>query len=73
MGASTWALGNHRWSPYNGAFTINVIRRASPDRVPVHESVSEGCISSRVGRWSVPVCVCRWRRVTRSGKELIRV
>lgn len=25
IGASTWALGNHRWIPYNGIFTIKAI------------------------------------------------
>lgn len=73
IGASTWALGNHRCSPYSGAFTMNVIRRARPDRVPVHENVSEVWVSSKVGKCSVPVCVCRWRRVTRRGRELMRV
>lgn len=25
MGASTWALGSHKWRPYKGIFTINAI------------------------------------------------
>lgn len=29
IGASTWALGSHRWKPYNGIFTINAIMHAS--------------------------------------------
>lgn len=33
IGASTWAFGNHRWSPYRGAFTMNAISRAKLDKV----------------------------------------
>lgn len=29
IGASTWALGSHKWRPYNGIFTINAIMHAS--------------------------------------------
>lgn len=29
MGASTWALGNHRWSPYRGILTIKAIMQPS--------------------------------------------
>lgn len=29
MGASTCALGSHRWRPYKGSFTINAIVHAS--------------------------------------------
>jgi hypothetical protein len=32
IGASTWALGNHRCSPYNGILTINAIIHASQSR-----------------------------------------
>lgn len=28
MGASTWALGSHRWRPYRGAFTMKARSRA---------------------------------------------
>lgn len=28
-GASTWALGNHRWAPYRGILTINAVRHPS--------------------------------------------
>jgi len=29
IGASTWALGSHRWRPYRGIFTINASMYAS--------------------------------------------
>jgi hypothetical protein len=32
IGASTWALGNHRCNPYNGILTINSIIHASQSR-----------------------------------------
>jgi hypothetical protein len=32
IGASTWALGSHRCSPYNGILTINAIMHASQSR-----------------------------------------
>jgi hypothetical protein len=32
IGASTWALGSHRCSPYNGILTINAIIHASHSR-----------------------------------------
>lgn len=73
IGASTWALGNHRCRPYNGAFTINAVRRASPDRRSVQELVSTGGISFNIMRCKVPVWVCRCRMVTSRGRELMSV
>lgn len=73
IGASTWALGSHRCSPYKGAFTMNAVSRARLDRVLVQELVRVGWVSSSAGRYRVPVCVCRWRIVINRGKELIRV
>lgn len=73
MGASTWALGSHRWSPYKGAFTMNAVSRARLDRRPVQETVRTGWVSFRIMRCRVPVCVCKWRMATSRGRELIRV
>ena len=42
IGASTWALGSHRWRPYRGAFTMNAISRAKLSRRSVQEVVSVG-------------------------------
>lgn len=56
IGASTWALGSHRWRPYRGAFTMNAASRARFDRRLVHELVGVGCIRSSIARFKVPVC-----------------
>lgn len=29
IGASTWAFGNHKWTPYNGILMRNAIMHAS--------------------------------------------
>lgn len=29
IGASTWALGNHKWRPYRGIFTMNAVMNAN--------------------------------------------
>lgn len=29
MGASTWAFGSQRWSPYSGIFTMKAMMHAS--------------------------------------------
>ena len=73
IGASTWAFGSHRWSPYRGAFTMNAISRARPDNMSVQELVSVGWVSFSIVRCRVPVWVCRCRIVISSGRELMRV
>jgi hypothetical protein len=40
IGASTWALGSHRCSPYNGILTINAIIHASQSRSFDHDRFS---------------------------------
>ena len=40
IGASTWALGSHRCSPYSGIFTMKAIIHANHMRVFDHVSVS---------------------------------
>lgn len=37
MGASTWAFGSHRWSPYRGIFTMKAIMHASHRRFEFQE------------------------------------
>lgn len=73
IGASTWALGSHRWSPYKGAFTMNAVSRARLDRRPVQELLSVGGVSPNIVRCNVPICACRWRITTSKGRELMRV
>lgn len=45
IGASTWALGSHRWRPYKGAFTMKAMSRAVLRRRVDQWWVSVG------GRW----------------------
>lgn len=73
IGASTWALGSHRWSPYRGAFTMNAVSKARLDRRLDQELVRVGWDSSSIMRCRVPVCEWRWRMATSKGKELIKV
>lgn len=40
IGASTWALGNHRWRPYNGILTIKARMHANHSRELAQLSVS---------------------------------
>ena len=37
IGASTWAFGNQRCSPYSGIFTIKAMMHASHIRLVDHE------------------------------------
>ena len=37
IGASTWALGSHKCSPYRGALTMKAMNRARLANVPVQE------------------------------------
>lgn len=73
IGASTWALGSHRCSPYNGAFTMKARRRARLDARLVHEEFIVGCESFSRGKYSVPNWLCRCRMVIKRGSELASV
>lgn len=55
IGASTWALGSHRWRPYRGAFTMNAVSRAKLISMLGQELVSVGWVSFSIIRWRVPV------------------
>lgn len=73
MGASTWAFGSQRCRPYSGAFTMNAVSSASPDSTLVQEVDRVGWVSSKVGRWRVPIFTYRCMIVIRRGSELISV
>lgn len=73
IGASTWALGSHRWRPYRGALTMNATRRARLDIKFDHWVVGFGGVNLRIGRWRVPILECRNRMAISRGSELIRV
>lgn len=52
---------------------MNAMRSASPDRMPVHEVDRVGWISSKVGRWRVPIFTYKCMIVIRRGSELASV
>lgn len=73
MGASTWALGSHRCRPYRGALTMKAIRRARLDIIPVQDEEIVGCESFSIGRYRVPIWLCRVRIAMSRGSELASV
>lgn len=52
---------------------MKAISKARLDRMPVQEAVRAGWVRFRIIKCRVPVWACRWRMVTSSGRELIRV
>lgn len=42
MGASTWAFGSQRWTPYSGIFTKNAIRHPIHQILSPHEEIRRG-------------------------------
>lgn len=52
---------------------MKAINKAKLDRRPGQEEVKVGWVSPRSIRCKVPVCVCRCRIATNSGRELIKV
>ncbi len=42
IGASTWALGSQRWSPYNGIFTMKAIMHANHKKT-LDQELGTGC------------------------------
>lgn len=73
IGASTWAFGSHKCRPYRGAFTMNAIRRARPDKRPAHELVKGEFMRFIIVKFKVPFWMYKCIMVTNNGKELIRV
>ena len=73
IGASTWALGSHRCKPYNGAFTMKASKRAKLEIRPAQEVFIVGCESLSIGKYSVPIWLCKCRIAISSGRELISV
>lgn len=54
MGASTWALGSHRWTPYSGILTKKAIVQASHRMLLDHVwSIDEGSSIIRI-KFKVP-------------------
>lgn len=57
MGASTWALGSHRWIPYRGILTMKAIIQASHRILLDHVRSIDGQLSAMSMKLSVPVRV----------------
>lgn len=72
-GASTWAFGSHRCTPYSGIFTRNAIRQ------PAHQTLSPQECRVKGGEYwivnieSVPVFWYSSRRATNRGREPVSV
>lgn len=73
MGASTCALGSHRWIPYNGILTKNAIRQPAHHSLLVKGARLSGSEYWRISSDKLPVLFCRMRRATRRGREPARV
>ena len=73
MGASTWALGSHRWRPYRGIFTMNAIIHANHRRV-LDQELGRGWAQSWIIRkFNVPILFWINSRATSRGKDPTRV
>lgn len=72
-GASTWAFGNHKCTPYRGIFTKKAIKQPAHQILSPQELRSRGCEYWRVSMERVPVSWCRRRRATSRGREPVRV
>lgn len=68
-GASTWAFGSQRWTPYRGIFTRNAIRHPAHQTLSLQEPRVKGCAYWIVIIESVPMLCCSKRRATNKGRE----
>lgn len=73
IGASTWAFGSQRCTPYNGILTRKANRQAAHHNLSPHVKRCRGCVYCRVNIDRVPLSFCRRSRATRRGKEPARV
>lgn len=73
IGASTWAFGSQRCSPYRGIFTMNASKHAVHSMVFVHENKICVCIMFVVSIDMLWCFVFKYSRDTSSGSEPARV
>lgn len=73
IGASTWAFGNQRWTPYRGIFTRKAKRQASQRPLVVQTEKLVVGVSWVSGIDKVPIEFCRHIRATNNGREPARV
>lgn len=73
IGASTWAFGSQRWTPYRGILTKKAIRQAVHQNLLAHEwgQVEFGYCKISIDR--VPRSFCRASKAISRGKEPARV
>lgn len=55
IGASTWAFGNHRWTPYSGILIINAIMHANHRILLVHVCSNGVVFSGNKRKCNVPI------------------
>lgn len=55
IGASTCALGSHRWTPYNGILMRNASMHASHKMLFDQERSIELAVSNRIAKFNEPV------------------
>lgn len=55
IGASTWALGNHRWTPYKGILMRNAIMHASHRMLLDHVACKGWAVRDRIRKLRVPI------------------
>lgn len=73
IGASTWAFGSHRWTPYSGILIMNAIMHAN-HRMLLDHVDGRGCaVRERIRKLRVPIEFWIEIRAIRSGMEPINV
>lgn len=73
IGASTWAFGSHRCTPYNGILIINAIMHASHRILLAHVGGIECAVRERIRKFRVPIEFWIEIRAIKSGMEPINV
>lgn len=73
IGASTWALGNHRCTPYRGILTMNAIIHANHRILLDHVGGKGWVVRERIRKLSVPVEFWIEIRAIKSGIDPISV
>lgn len=68
-GASTWAFGNQRCTPYSGIFTRKARRQPAHHTLSPHEERVIGLVYWIVSIDSVPKSFCKVSRATRRGRD----
>lgn len=73
MGASTWALGSQRWTPYSGILTKNARMQPAHQILSAYEESWGGVEWRSVSRERDPLEFCSKRRAISRGREPAKV